>query len=272
MHMNEPVPTIADKTGVPVAPELEAVVMRLLQKDPAARPETAEAVIRLLEEVWPVVAGAGTSFAPRSSLVTADTTAPTLTPVTGPALPAPPAPAEPAPVGARRSAALPIAIAVVALAAIGGALVAMAGGGDAPRASPPTAALAVEPARPTPTPPALPTPATFTMFVESTPGGATVYQGDEAIGTTPTNVRLDADALERAPMRFRVTLDGHRAFEWTQGPAAADLRVHAHLEAEPAAVSQIGLRPRPRPRPGPAPTMDEPDRPPPDGVGIKTRR
>ncbi|MCB9603944.1 MAG: hypothetical protein H6720_26795, partial [Sandaracinus sp.] len=76
---------------------------------------------------------------------------------------------------------------------------------------------------------------TFTLFVESTPTGAALFRGDERLGTTPTNVLMDADALGSEPARFRLELPGHDDYAWTQGPAAADVTVRAELQARRSA-------------------------------------
>lgn len=50
-HMEELPVTPSEKLGKPVAPEIEALVLRLLAKSPASRPQSARAVEEMLDEV-----------------------------------------------------------------------------------------------------------------------------------------------------------------------------------------------------------------------------
>lgn len=54
-HATEPLPTLSEVAGGPVPPELEAVVTRLLAKDPAGRPESA-ATLRAELDALPIAA------------------------------------------------------------------------------------------------------------------------------------------------------------------------------------------------------------------------
>jgi hypothetical protein len=50
-HMEERPLSPSEKLGQPLNPEMEALVLRLLAKDPASRPPSAQAVEELLDDV-----------------------------------------------------------------------------------------------------------------------------------------------------------------------------------------------------------------------------
>lgn len=91
-HRTEPPPPIAKRTGVEVPSAMEAIAMRLLQKDPGLRFPTAAAVVEAIDEAMP---GALPARAPQP-------THPQLTPISSPQASsqpsqpeAPPSPTEP---------------------------------------------------------------------------------------------------------------------------------------------------------------------------------
>ncbi|MEZ4247754.1 MAG: protein kinase [Polyangiales bacterium] len=246
-HVNEPVPPLRLPAGVEAPPGLEALVMRCLEKDPDRRFPNADTLIRALQDVaGGVLASGESSYSSgiRSGEIPADP--PTAvgkakamraaaTPTPSPAVEVasePTAPSGP-------STGVKIGIFVGAIA-IGGAAAFFALR-KPPAAETPVAEVATptQPAEPTgpsePTNEEPPAARTFTLFVESTPTGAALFRGDERLGTTPTNVLMDADALGSEPARFRLELPGHDDYAWTQGPAAADVTVRAELQARRSA-------------------------------------
>lgn len=240
-HVSEPVPPLRPPPGTELPPGLEAVVMRCLEKDPDRRFPNADTLIHALQDVAGgalVSSESSYSSGIRSGAVPADP--PTVagrrparaepTPTPSPAVAvsdaAPSAPSGP-------STGIKIGIFVGAIA-IGGAAAFFALRKDEPADTPSVATpQPTEPTEPT----ADPTMATeapdarpFTLFVESEPSGAALFRGDERLGTTPTQVLLDATVLATEPARFRLELEGHEDYAWTQGPAASDLTIRGELQ------------------------------------------
>ncbi|AKF09495.1 serine/threonine-protein kinase [Sandaracinus amylolyticus] len=243
-HLSEPVPPITSAIEVPHA--VQQLVLRCLQKDPAMRFASAEELIRAIDEVAPMVPGwsaqARHAMTVSGEVATMGSSSFSLS--LGATAPPPPETVSP-PARAQRGAR----IAIVAGVAIAAGLAAIASsGGSEPEATTPAASAASEAPPPAPIdPPAAPR---FTLFVASTPPGATLRRGDEVIGSTPTFVELDRAALETAPVTFRVELDGHAPYVWTQGPSTEDVHVSAALAAlpPPAVVAPPPVEPTPEPR------------------------
>jgi len=118
-------------------------------------------------------------------------------------------------------------------------------------------------------------PSAFTVFVDSEPSGAEVFRGEERVGATPTFVRLAPTDLAGGGVPFRVALEGHGAYVWTQGPASEDVHVRASLVALAPPTTEVLDRVVPRrdrtPRTRPVESRPEQPRQPEDVV-IKTRR
>jgi serine/threonine-protein kinase len=139
--------------------------------------------------------------------------------------------------------------ALIALAGVAGAV---GIGSQYLSASQPT--VPPENAEPPPAPVVTPPVATsFQLSLESTPPGATVYDGERAIGLTPVQFPVvRADTRER-PKTFTLRLEGHQPYTVIQGDSPADVRIMATMiaapekPAEPAApVPQAVPRPRPK--------------------------
>ncbi len=75
----------------------------------------------------------------------------------------------------------------------------------------------------------------FTLSIDSAPTGATVLEGDRVLGKTPATIAMDNAALGRSPRRFTLRLGGFLPYDVAQGASTADVRVLATLAAEPSA-------------------------------------
>jgi len=234
---------------------VDAVVMRMLAKNPDERYATMLEVAHDAEAVWKEAVGegraalftpvAGVSVGARSTKAPA-TSAPTLpvaAQVTSPA------------VVRKRRAWIPIAI--LALAAVGGALFLVARGDDdrpAPSPSPPRAIeIATAPADAAADAPAVAT--TVELVVESTPGGAEVFRAADGIklGKTPFAKRFERTDGEAV---FLVKLTGYQPATVSLS-TAQDGKITAKLERD-----RVRTPHRPG-RPPPAPANDRPPPPPP---------
>ena len=60
---------------------------------------------------------------------------------------------------------------------------------------------------------------TFSFVVESTPAGATVYEGETALGPTPLTVPIERTSVASGPRTFTVKKDGYAAATLVQGPS-----------------------------------------------------
>jgi serine/threonine-protein kinase len=252
-HVSGAVPPLRPPPGVELPPGLEAVVMRCLEKDPDRRFPNADTLIHALQDVAGgtlVSSESSYSSGIRSGAVPADP--PTVAGRARPLRPEPtPTPSPAVPVGdaAPRtgpSTGIKIGIFVGAIAIGGGAAFFALRKDPAPTNDAPPVAAPSEPTTEPTTEPTEPTGTTatdgpvartFTLFVESEPSGAALFRGDERLGTTPTQVLLDPATLATEPARFRLELDGHEDYAWTQGPAASDLTIRGELEPRRTASS-----------------------------------
>ncbi len=124
---------------------------------------------------------------------------------------------------------------------------------------------------PPPPPPAisktvetLPARKSFTLFVDSTPSGASVVEGDATLGNTPMQISVDNEAARREPRKLSVRRDGFQAYSILQGPSEDNVRVNAALVAlatEPPVIAKTTPPPPQQPRaqkPLPKSTLAEP--------------
>ena len=105
-----------------------------------------------------------------------------------------------------------------------------------PRSAPmPTPAPANAPSFVAQPPPA---PASFAVQIESTPNGAEVFEGEERLGTTPMRITVTTP-----PRTFSVRKAGFLPYTLVQGPSAGDTRVLAELSAVPAPIPPASAAP-----------------------------
>ncbi|HEX4473979.1 MAG TPA: hypothetical protein VH142_02810, partial [Polyangiaceae bacterium] len=84
--------------------------------------------------------------------------------------------------------------------------------------------------------PAAPTATTvagFTFAIESTPSGASVFEGDALLGRTPLSFTVDNTAVVAAPRRFVLRADGFETYTIVQGPSDTAVRFRATLTPAP---------------------------------------
>ncbi len=251
-HVRDAPPTLP-----PAVPEaIVAITMRLLEKRPDDRFASADALITEVDRVMATLGADADRRADPSTMTQAKETtiskrlrheanvqlaaAPLLATPT-PAITAAPesevAP-EPSPKGAPATPSADTAppsrgllwagaIGLLGLGLVAAAL-AWSSAGDEPRARPEP--IVPTTTRETTTAPTPAEPQAFNVFIASTPPGAEVLRGTERIGTTPTFSRITPDELSHGGITFRVVLEGHVPYSWTQGASSEDVHVDAALE------------------------------------------
>ena len=76
----------------------------------------------------------------------------------------------------------------------------------------------------------------LTIRLESMPSGADVREGDRVLGTTPIELALDNDALRITPRSLTLVKEGFSPYPIVQGPSEESVRVIAQLAAVTAAA------------------------------------
>lgn len=218
-HINAPVPPMRLRAPQIEVPErLERFVLRCLEKDPERRPATVEDFLRELTEVenaLGIVAvglttGAfihgnlGLAPAPERSAVDSATVSQVSAARPGTLPENPP------------RAVLPLAMGVLVLA-IAAAIGAFAW--RRPREAVPAPSVVAP---------------SFTLVLEAVPAGATVYEGETAIGRAPLALNIDPSSVQGAPRVFEVRAAGHRAATLRVGPSN-QREVHRLVELTPLA-------------------------------------
>jgi len=89
----------------------------------------------------------------------------------------------------------------------------------------------------TPAPAPAPASVVFTLQIDSSPVGAEVFEGDRLLGTTPIQVSFDSAHVAQSPRTFSLRKAGYLPYTIVQGASAKDARVLAELAAEPVAVA-----------------------------------
>jgi serine/threonine protein kinase len=220
-HIREKPPRLkALKPDVP--DEVEAMVMKCLEKEPVDRYQTMDEMLEALRQVASATGLSGAFSDPRAAVVAGTASSQAIPRISHPG-------------GIRRTATQsidisvdsdaitaprrnPLALAVVLAVA---AAVGLAGGiaflTRRPKATrqppPPVAPLVVTPERPDvpPTPKPPETPAMVTFDVSSVPAGATVTLDGKTVGTTPFTFPLKADGNSQARAALTFSLDGYQS-------------------------------------------------------------
>jgi tRNA A-37 threonylcarbamoyl transferase component Bud32 len=73
----------------------------------------------------------------------------------------------------------------------------------------------------------------FTLFVETRPPGAVLNRDGARIGLTPMPLELDRAEVARRPVTFRLEMPGFAPYVWTQGPSVDDVRAEIDLQPLP---------------------------------------
>lgn len=103
---------------------------------------------------------------------------------------------------------------------------------SAPSASTPAHATASVPL-PISVPRPAPANSVFTLQIDSNPAGAEVFEADSALGRTPIQISIDAARVSQTPRTFSVRKSGYLPFTIVQGAAVNEAHVLAELVAEP---------------------------------------
>jgi serine/threonine-protein kinase len=92
------------------------------------------------------------------------------------------------------------------------------------------------------TPPVVPDRDSFVLVIDSQPQGASVFEGAQKLGTTPVRISFENGVARKAARRFSVEAPGFLPYSIVQGPSQEDVHVTAILQAHPV-----------EPKPGAAP-------------------
>lgn len=246
-HINAPVPWMREKNpNLDVSPGLEAIVRRLLEKNPSARFPDAESVVSALRDVAATfrsdatVASRSQSGAmrdPRLSMVTPQPTQPVpaasiATEPSGTIAGTSVSTANPAPAAKKSPVVL---FAVGGLAVLGAVAVVVLGATRRPaqsdaRATAQPPVVASNNAA-TAAPNAAPAPARGSLRFDSNPTGASIRENGVEIGTTPYTILIEPSGATR---RFEVVMEGYATFRHEQAPTSERVTVVAALTAERA--------------------------------------
>jgi len=250
-HINAPVPWMRERApGVDVSPVLEAIVRRLLEKNPAARFPDAESVVNALRDVAATFRGDVMVASRSQSGAMEDPALQQLaSPMPTATMPRIVATEPSGTIGGTSvssSQAKPKKNPTVLVALVGGLTVAAAvafvamnsshgnHGNDrtSDRSSPETNAAARPQSAGSTQQPATNGAAPSSLGVlriESTPSGATVRENSLVLGTTPLEVAIDPSGSTR---RFEVVQQGFAPYTFEQRPIAERVTVIAALSAD----------------------------------------
>jgi len=82
----------------------------------------------------------------------------------------------------------------------------------------------------------------FVLFVDVSPAGAEIWEGDHALGQAPMQISIDNDTARKEPRHFVVKRPGFQPYSIVQGPSDENVRINAMLvavagESAPAPVA-----------------------------------
>ncbi|MDX2050930.1 MAG: serine/threonine-protein kinase [Polyangiaceae bacterium] len=106
----------------------------------------------------------------------------------------------------------------------------------------------------------------FELSLESSPSGADVYENERKLGQTPFRLRVEKGSLKSGPRAFSVRHPGYQPYSFVQGDSAENVRVFATLQAEASEA------PKPSALPSVAPTAPPSVAPAPPPAERPTRR
>ncbi|MES1175121.1 MAG: protein kinase [Myxococcales bacterium] len=118
---------------------------------------------------------------------------------------------------------------------------ALSNSSPAPQAAAPTSAPSLPVLAPRP-----PSSPTFSVLIDSNPVGAQVFEAESLLGTTPLRLSVDPNGGPPLPRTFSVRKSGYLPYTIVQGASAQDTRVLAELSRDPGAAA---------PTPAPAPSV-----------------
>ncbi|MGC4079513.1 MAG: PEGA domain-containing protein [Rubrivivax sp.] len=110
----------------------------------------------------------------------------------------------------------------------------------------------------------------FTLHIDSTPPGATVYEGDGVLGTTPLQITVDRAATATHPRTFVLKKEGFADSTLVQGSSNETVRSTVTLAPDPPATTKA--RPKGTSVPVQQATAKPVATPAPTGLDIKVKR
>jgi serine/threonine-protein kinase len=152
---------------------------------------------------------------------------------------------------------LPIAVGLLAvLAALTWAL---RSGHEVPPAATQATASPTAPSAVAATPPVA---HAFAVQIDSSPSGASVYEGQQLLGSTPMQLSIDSASVVSVPRTFTVSKVGYLPYTIVQGNSARDVHLLAELDPDRAASSAPSAKPK---KPALLPAPHASAKPPPFG-------
>lgn len=254
-HLNDPIPSVREKSPFDLPPVLDELITACLAKKPEDRPETVAALKDALRSVLVEIAETSTTASRlstesliRKALDKRDRRDDPLDPPTALSHPTLNRP-HVAPGRSRLWIAVPLLLAGLAILTLGVGTILAVTFGARPVDDPVQTTLAEEP-------PTEAAPAEVPLQLTSTPDGAEVWEGTRMHGVTPLDLTLRSDGGER---QFQLKLPGFEPHALLQGPSDAPVALHTELTPvlpEPVAAPRPPPEPKPRPRPKPSSDLD----------------
>jgi hypothetical protein len=97
--------------------------------------------------------------------------------------------------------------------------------------------------------------------IDSSPSGASVYEGEQLLGSTPMQLSVDSGSVASLPRTFTVRKAGYLPYTIMQGNSAKDVHLFAELVQDQAGASTATAKPKkpalvPAPHASPKPQGD----------------